>query len=245
MIFLPKVDYSKRQFLVYHRKTFELISTAFETERIFREVPIAEFKELDGHYTELMTDVIGLIDDLSRLRGHNEYSYRHSLNVAIICGIIGKWSGYTGGILKDLILAGLLHDIGKRFIPLEIIDKPGKLSVKEMDIVEEHSSQGYNLLKELAGISSEVKTGVFQHYERLDGSGYPLGLSNEKISIFARIIAIADMYDAMTNERIYRSQMSPYSAVQVIVADMDKKLDQNICMIFLTRIQNFLVDNSP
>jgi putative nucleotidyltransferase with HDIG domain len=241
---MVQINGSKQQFLVHHRRTCELISTAFETERIFSEVPIAEFKELGGYYIELLLDVIRLVEDLSRLWGHNEYSFTHSLNVAIICGTIGKWLGYTGEVLKDLILAGLLHDIGKTFIPLTIINKPRKLSAKEMDVVKEHSSKGYNLLKELDWISSEVKAGVFQHHERLDGSGYPLGLFNEKISFFARIIAIADMYDAMTNERVYRARMSHYSAVQAIIGDIDKKLDRNICMIFLTKTHNFFADNS-
>ncbi len=243
-VVLPtKFDCSKQHFLIHYWKNFELAATAFETVRILKEVPIIEFKELAGHYIDLMIDMIACMESLSLLQAHNEYSFKHSLNVAIIAGIIGKWLGYTRGELKDIILAGLLHDVGKTLIPVEILNKPGKLSVKEMDIAKQHSFRGYNLLQELADISREVKIAVFQHHERLDGSGYPLGLIEDQISVFSKIIAIADMFDAMTNERVYRSKMSLFFAVQTIVDDMNHKLDPIIGKVFLKNIQDFLSES--
>lgn len=244
-VVLPaKFDHSKLHFLMPHWETVELVATAFETVRIFKEVPIAECKELVEFYIELMIDVIGAVHHLSQLRAHNPYTFRHSLNVAIISGLIGKWLGYTGETLKDLILAGLFHDIGKILIPLEILNKSGKLTAKEMDVVKKHSSHGYDFVKGLKETSDEVKISILQNHERLDGSGYPFGLFKDKISVFARIIAIADVYDAMTSERVYRRKLSPFSAVETIVGDMYDKLDPDICIIFLARIQDYLTSSS-
>lgn len=240
-VVLPsKIDYSKLHFSLPHRKTVELVATTFETVHFFQEVPIAECKELVGIYLELMIDITEVANYLSQLRAYNEYTFRHSLNVAIISGLIGKWLGYNGKTLKNLILTGLLHDIGKILVPLAIINMPGKITAKEMEVVKEHSYHGYELVKELENISDEVKIGILQHHERLDGSGYPLGLFGDKISPFARIIAIADMYDAMTNERVYRTQMSPFFAMETIAGDMHHKLDPDICIIFLTKIRSYL-----
>jgi len=203
-------DNLRRYFSPLYQETIELIAEAFERVRIFEEVPIATFKELAENYIELMLDMVGVIDNLSRVRAHNEYTFNHSLNVAIICGLIGKWLGYTGQNLKDLILTGLLHDIGKAIVPLEILNKPGKLTVDEMDVVKRHPSQGYNLLRKQNDIRDEIKMGILQHHERQDGSGYPQGLTREKICDFGSIVSIADMYDAMTTTRVYRKKMSAY-----------------------------------
>lgn len=230
--------------LLTDRETVELVAAAFEEEPIFGKIPLAEFRELAGTYRELMMDVLGVVDYLSQLRAHNHYTFRHAIDVASISGLIGRWLGYTGEKLKDLILAGLLHDIGKIGIPLEILNKPGKLTVKEMCVVKQHSCYGYDLLKRLKVTSDAVNCSILQHHERLDGSGYPFGLSKDKISVFARIIAIADIYDAMTSERVYRRKKSPVSVMKTIAGDMHDKLDTGICITFLANTRDYLTTNS-
>ena len=244
-VVLPSnIDYSKLHFLQPYRETVELVATTFETVRYFNEVTIAQFQELEKVYLELMIDIIRVANYLYQLRCYSDYTFRHSLNVAIISGLIGKWLGYTGKTLKDLILTGLLHDTGKSLVPLAIINAPRKITAKEMEVVKEHPYFGYELLKELENISDEVKIGILQHHERFDGSGYPFGLIKDKISLFARIIAIADMYDAMTNERVYRTKLSPFSALETIAIDMHHKLDPDIGILFMTKIQSYLASNS-
>jgi HD-GYP domain-containing protein (c-di-GMP phosphodiesterase class II) len=230
--------------LLPYQETFESVVTAFERVWMLTEYAVNEFRELSGVCIELMIDMDGVVNHLSQLRAYNEYTFLHSLNVAIISGLIGREIGYTGAALKDLILAGLLHDIGKIRIPPEIINKPGKLTVDEMDVVKKHSLHGYELLNELEHIAYETKMGILQHHERLDGSGYPFGLRKNRISLFARIVAIADMYDAMTSERVYRRRMSPCSAVETILGDMHHKLDPNICIVFLKKIRDYFTGKS-
>lgn len=228
-----------RQHLEPHQKTVEMVIAAFAKAAINKETSSSEFRELAEICLELILDTPAVINHLSRLRTYNEYTFLHSLNVAVISGLIGRELGLSGMAFKNLVLSGLLHDIGKQLIPQAIINKPGALTVREMAIIKEHARHGYELLKELAHIPYETKIGVLQHHERLDGSGYPFGLTKYKISLFARIIAVADSYDAMTSERVYRAKMSPFTAMEAIADNMPHKLDPNICMLFLAKLKEY------
>ena len=235
---------SNCRFFCIYKDTLTSVEETFKKVRAFKEVPIAECKELVENYIELIVNIVGVIDDLHNVKSHNEYTFRHSLNVAIIAGIIGKWMGFAGKDLKDIILAGLLHDIGKVLIPEDILDKPGKLTPEEMAVVRAHPTHGYHLLDDCFDITEEVKLGILQHHEREDGSGYPLGLTREKIHMYAKIVAIADIYDAMSTERVYRKKVPPFTVVEVILDQMYDKLNPQICLIFLAHIRGFLIGSS-
>lgn len=230
----------KQDFKILYKETLHAIELAFEKLRIFKEVPILEFKELAEERIKLLVDIVETMDCLHDIKVHSEYTFKHSLNVAIIAGIIGKWLGYKDEQLKELILAGLLHDIGKVFVSQEILNKPGQLTVGEKQIIETHSLQGYNLLSGIAAVSDDVKTGVLQHHERLDGSGYPTNLLGDEITTYAKIIAIADIYDALTTERVYRKKLSPFLALEIIFEELYDKLDPTIALIFLTNVCSYL-----
>ncbi|MDF2875258.1 MAG: hypothetical protein K0R22_1941 [Sporomusa sp.] len=231
-------------FFSIYKDTLESVEKTFKKVRAFKEVPIAECKELVENYIELIINIVGVIDDLHNVKSHNEYTFKHSLNVAIIAGIIGKWIGFTGQKLKDIILAGLLHDIGKVLIPEDILDKPGKLTPEEMAIIRTHPTHGYHLLDDCLEIAEEVKLGILQHHEREDGTGYPLGSSQGNIHIYAKIVAIADIYDAMSTERVYRKKIPPFTVVENILDQMYDKLDPHICLVFLAHIRGFLLGSS-
>ncbi|MBP2637122.1 MAG: hypothetical protein H6Q72_3029 [Firmicutes bacterium] len=224
-----------------YNETLDVISSTFKKARRFKEVPLAECSELVGNYVELMIDIESVLDNLYRIRTHHEYTFTHSLHVAILTGLLGKWMGFTGSNLKNLILAGLLHDIGKALIPQRILDKPGPLTTAEMDIIKLHSTQGYNLLGNCIEIPEEVKLGVLQHHEREDGSGYPFGLKGKDISIYAKFVAIADVYDAMTTDRVYRAKHPPITTIHTMLTHMHTKLDSIICLTFSAKLQKFLL----
>lgn len=232
---------ARHEILKTYEKTLGLVKTAFEKIRTFQEVPIKECEELVENYIELMANVTGVISILHKVKSHNEYTFGHSLNVAIISGVLGKWLGFTAGDLKDIILAGLLHDIGKIFISSDILDKPGKLTDEEMEIIKTHSACGSRLVSDCDEISQETKLGILQHHERQDGSGYPQKLKGEDIHIYANIVALADLYDAMSNKRIYRRQLPPFVVVETILEQMYKKLDPNVCLIFLENLRELMM----
>ncbi|XER14733.1 hypothetical protein SATMO3_50160 [Sporomusa aerivorans] len=244
-VVFPDEKYSQKpSFFSSYRETLDMVETTFERVRLFKEVPIAECREIVDNYIELMINVVDVMDSIFRMKSHNENAFRHSLNVAIIAGILGKWLGFAGQQLKDIILAGLLHDIGKSLIPRRILDKPGSLTNEEMEIVKKHPQQGYRFVLDCQELSRNVKLGIMQHHEREDGTGYPFGLHSGEIHVAAKIVAIADMYEAMTTSSVYHEKMSPFAALGVILEQMYEKLDTKICYTFITNLSRTMIGNT-
>lgn len=226
-----------------YEKIMVSLKLAFEHVRIFNEVPLAQMQELVDFSINPLIETRGILEYLRKIQKQDCYTYRHSLNVAIIAGIIGKWCKYQGRELGDLILAGLLHDIGKVQVPVYILNKPGRLTDGEMQEIRKHPEYGYKLLKALA-VSPKVKLAVLQHHERKDGSGYPKGRTGREICDYAAIIAVADVYDAMTTTRVYRSKQTPLLAAEVLLEQMYRQLDPYVCNTFLTYLKNSCIGAS-
>ena len=139
---------------------------------------------------------------ISKLKAFDEYTYTHCINVSILAVILGKRLGYSRDRLELLGIAGIFHDVGKSVIPEIILNKPGKLSKTEMNIMRTHPLRGYQILKDQPGIANEVLRGCLEHHEKFDGSGYPRGLRGNQISDFSRLLTVVDVYDALTSKRV-------------------------------------------
>ncbi|MCI5639818.1 MAG: HD-GYP domain-containing protein [Lachnospiraceae bacterium] len=173
---------------------------------------------------------------LHKIRKYDDATFIHSLNVAILCNLYGQWTNMPQEECDVLTLAGLLHDVGKMKIPEEIIKKPGSLTEEEFNEVKNHPRRGYLLLESLH-IDDRIKKAALQHHERCDGSGYPDGLVSEQIDDFAKIVAIADIYDALTSARVYRGPLCPFAVIDMIEKDnQQKKFDSRFLIPFLTGI---------
>ena len=183
------------------------------------------------------------MNHLLMIRHTNDYTFEHSVNVAILSGVLGKWMGIRGQELRDLIFAGLMHDIGKSQIPAEVLNKPGKLLPQELEVMRMHTSKGYYLLREVPQVPTVVMWAVLQHHERMDGSGYPLKLKGDGIHKFARIISVADTYDAMTSDRVYRRRTTPYHVIDELFGQMCATLDPVVCSTFLYHVKDFMSGN--
>ena len=170
-----------------------------------------------------------------------EYLFRHSVNVAFLAGLIGKWLDWSEIKIQQLVVAGMLHDIGKMRISVDILDKPGRLLPEEMDVMKQHPVLGYEILQEAAVLDETIKQGVLQHHERFDKSGYPAALQKSDISQIAKVIAVADVYDAMISIRVYRKAMSPIAVMQEIYNQMFVKLDLRICSMFIQYAKQALI----
>lgn len=144
------------------------------------------------------------------IRDYDGYTYSHSLYVGILSVLLGKYIGLSISNLNDLALCGLLHDIGKTDIPIDITNRPGPLTSEEFEIMKQHPSLSYKKLGENIIISQTVLQGVQTHHEKYDGSGYPFGLAGKDIPLYARILAIADVYDALNSTRPYRKAWSGF-----------------------------------
>lgn len=186
---------------------------------------------------------IALFDMLHNMRAVNDSIYAHSLNVALITGVFGKWLNMTQEDLNTLVLAALLHDIGKIQIPTEILDKPGKYTEEEFALVQKHPLLGYQLLQNHPQLDPRIKNAALMHHERCDGSGYPQALSADAIDDFAQIIAIADVYDAMTAARSYRAPLCPFQVIEAFEKEGLQKYKPQFILTFLERIASTYQSN--
>ena len=214
---------------------------------IFNEVALGKKLQVEGigeSVGELIHETLKYNNVLGRLREietSDDYTYKHSINVCVLSTMIGKWMGYKGKKLRALSMAALLHDIGKAKIPSDILNKKGKLTLEEFDIAKKHAVIGYKILEENNNISTDICLGVLQHHERMDGSGYSMGVKGDKIHEYGRIIAVADIYDAMTSTRVYKEKESPFIVAELIADNSFKELDPRVSNCFLYHISKYYV----
>jgi putative nucleotidyltransferase with HDIG domain len=170
---------------------------------------------------------------MRNLWGHHEYTYLHCVNVAILAVSVGIKMNLTAEDLTYLGTAGILHDIGKNKIPAWLLDKTGQLSEEEYGMLRKHPEYGYDMLTSSQELTSVTRAGVLQHHERYDGSGYPRGLKGKEITLYARILAVADTYDAMTSDRAYREAYAPSEAVEYLMGNGDQLYDNLVIDAFV------------
>ena len=178
---------------------------------------------------------------LSTLKSYDDSTFNHSLNVALICNIFGKWLDMSDEDIKLLTTCGLLHDIGKLLIPDEVIKKPGRLTDEEFNLIKSHPRKGYEILQK-KNANIHVQYAALMHHEKCDGSGYPFGLKEDKIDSFAQIVTIADIYEAMTAKRVYREPLSPFTVINSFEADGLKKYNPKFLLTFLERVVNSYIN---
>lgn len=185
-------------------------------------------------------DAIAL--DISALKTSDEYTFKHSVDVATIAMIVAKQQGHSEKEIHEIGVTGLLHDIGKTKVPLEILNKPGRLDDHEFAIMKQHSVYGYQMVRERNEFSPAVCLGVLQHHEKINGSGYPMGVDDSKLSPYARVLAVADIYDALVTERPYKAAYSQRDAVEMIMS-MTMELDIHAMKSFLESMILYPVDS--
>ena len=180
---------------------------------------------------------------LSKIKKYDDYTYNHSINVAFYSMLIAKWMKLPEDERRDVVLSGLLHDIGKTKIPIHILNKKAALLSDEYDEMKKHSVYGYNILKASGRVAGEVCRAVLLHHEREDGSGYPFGIRGTHINKFAKIIAITDVYDAMISNRVYKKAVCPFNAFEMFYTDGLKSFDINILMTFTKNISPYFISS--
>lgn len=171
-----------------------------------------------------------IIECLNSLKKADEYTYIHCINVGIYSMLIAKWMGLSLQVIKDVTQSGLLHDIGKAKVTNEILNKPGKLTNEEFDEIKKHTIFGYDLVKKYSDFNENIKNAVLMHHERMDGSGYPFGRTEDDITLNAKIVSVADTFDAMTSNRVYKKGTIPFKAFKMFMSEGLKQYD--IAIIF-------------
>lgn len=182
-------------------------------------------------------DSMSILTLLSNMRSYDDETYAHCVNVSLICNIFAKWLRLSEEEIKTATMCGLLHDIGKLAVPEEILKKPGKLTNDEYTVIKDHSKAGYEILRK-NGVSPHICNAALLHHERSDGSGYPLHLKSEQIDPYAKIVAIADVYDATTSPRVYRGPMCPFEVIDLFEKDGLQKYDVSYILVILENLVN-------
>lgn len=223
-------DSTRRQGKKIVTNTFQKLKNGF------LDLNVKELKTvIDDITTELVLNEDVLLNLVS-LKSTSSYTYEHSVNVSVICIALGKMLGYSETELFKLGMGGMLHDIGKTLIPEEILNKPNSLSDYEYKLIKEHPELGFNYLQQIDSISPLSRIVVYSHHERVDGSGYPRGLKGDEIHEFARVAAIADVFDALTSDRVYRDKWPTYKAAEYIMNNTEKLFDYQLVKKFLPQV---------
>lgn len=184
-----------------------------------------------------------VFDMIHNMRNQDDETYIHCLNVALISNVLGRWLHFTKKELETLTLCGLLHDIGKIMIPPEIIKKPDKLTEAEFNTIKTHPVRGYNILR-AQNANIHVQMTAMMHHERCDGSGYPMGIKGDQIDRFAKIVMVADVYEAMTAARVYRGPLCPFEVIGIFESEGLSKFDTRTVMTFLEHVNQTYLNNN-
>ncbi len=173
---------------------------------------------------------------LSKLQDFDEYTFMHCVNVATFSLILGKALHYTQSEMKKLGVGALFHDVGKTRVDKNILNKPGDLNAAELKVIHQHPVFSVELLREVPAMNLESMQVALEHHERLSGKGYPRGLKGKDISEFGKIAAIADVYDAMTSDRVYQAKLLPHAAISRIYKMAEGNFDPGLVERFIARI---------
>lgn len=170
---------------------------------------------------------------LSKLSNYDSYTYSHSINVAAIALVFGEFLGMPRKDLKMLGVAGMMHDLGKTAIPNRIINKRGRLTKNEFEQIKKHPIFGLRILEKSRDIPPSVMQAVAEHHEKYNGTGYPHGLKKNDTSVFGRILALADVYDALTSDRSYKNAILPNKALAIMYGMRDQDFDAREVQMFI------------
>lgn len=193
-----------------------------------------------GLTTQKLIDNLATNEDIfvniTDMKMYDDYTYHHSLSVAIMAIAIGLEMGFDNHMLNEIGTAGLLHDIGKMSIPIDIINKPAKLTPEEFELVKQHPVFAAKHLGDRKIVSENIYYAILEHHERVDGTGYPYHLKGDSIHPYARILAVADVYDALTSNRPYRVPSPPNEAIEYIMGGVGSHFDENVVKAFLHKV---------
>ncbi|WP_102344996.1 HD-GYP domain-containing protein [Bacillus sp. Marseille-P3661] len=229
----PITEKTKKEAIDTIEETFDVVHKEKELSKVF------VYERLGKQFSAVVRDILNQIKNhkdvislLSDVYSYDNYIFTHSLNVTIYTLALGLELKLTQKQLEDIGMGAMLHDVGKMMVPVEILTKPGRLTDEEFKIIQKHSEDGFSILRKVPNIPLTSAHCAYQHHERLDGSGYPRGLVKDQIHHFGRMLAIADVYDAVTSNRVYRKAMLPTEGLEILYTGAGTKFEQPMIEAF-------------
>ncbi|MGE4282867.1 MAG: HD-GYP domain-containing protein [Clostridia bacterium] len=224
----------------YGHKT-QQVKTLLEDFASGKNMDSKKVNEITDFMYNQVTSNYDIVQCISHIRSMGDMTYTHSMNVSTYAMLIGKWIELPEEDTKDLMVAGVLHDIGKVKIPVEILSKADSLTPEENEILKKHPIYGYEILKDVPNINENIKNAILMHHEREDGSGYPQGIRGDRINLFAKILSLADAYDLIMSQKNGQRFNTPFEAIDEFNKVGLGYFDAKILMTFLSRISNYYV----
>lgn len=224
--------------LIQSESTNQFVKKKIQRESLWN---ISQMQEMSKLIVDDIFSKPELLVSLVDIKSLDTYTFNHSVNVGILALTLGIGYGLNRNDLYDLTLGCMLHDIGKIFIPMDILNKSNKLNDDEFNIIKGHCEKGFTYLRDNTDLGPKVRIISLQHQEKFDGSGYPQGLKGNEINQLSQISAVADVYDALTSDRPYRKALSPHEAIEYIMASGNTHFDMNMVKAFLKKIIPFPV----
>jgi HD-GYP domain-containing protein (c-di-GMP phosphodiesterase class II) len=238
-----KIDIPKHQIHIPPPKTLKIFEKEiFRAEKVYGSAQlvvsgmmknITQGREVDSKLAkEAVADCINSILNspdamlwLTQVKNKDEYTAQHSLNVCVLSILLGRYLNYSKKQLHTIGICGLMHDMGKMLVPSDILNKPAKLEQNELVIMQSHTVLGYELLKSSRGIDISAAETAYFHHERMNGTGYPRQIGEENIPYLTRIISIADVYDAITSDKVYQKGETHLKATHILSQHMGSHFD--------------------
>ena len=196
-----------------HREANELVRSVMHDIRVGKQIEVERCEPLVEDILDSILCVPDALLPLAQVKSRDEYTFQHSVSVAALAVAFGRALDMPRAVIKELAMGGLLHDVGKALVPEALLNKPGKLTDDEYAVMKTHAGRGAELLRKTPGISEIAYNAAAQHHERFDGSGYPNGLKGAEISLHGQMLAIVDVYDAITSLRIYHKPIPATEAL--------------------------------
>lgn len=216
-----------------HNRTKTYIDNLLEDVRLGNSLDTNTARDLVSEITESISTSPNAMVWLSHLKHRDEYTVTHCMNTCILSVTFGRFLGMSKDELQLMGLGALLHDIGKMRVPTEILNKPGRLTREEFDIIKTHPAKGHELLIGKGGIPEESLDIVLHHHERLSGKGYPHGLNYDQVNRMTKIVSIVDVYDAITSDRCYHNGVAPHEALKNMYAWIGMDFEQELVEQFI------------
>jgi putative nucleotidyltransferase with HDIG domain len=230
------VQKEHKQAKVTQKKVRKYIRGFLKSTRFGETVDTDAAKGLVSESVESVLRHPDAMSFLTKLRGQDEYTVEHCINVCMLAIVFGRRLGLRKNQLINLGLCGLLHDVGKMKVPYEILMKPGRLTQEEYEIMKQHTELGAAFLKKRKGVFQGVIDVALSHHERPDGLGYPNGLADSELALFTKIISIVDAYDAITGDRVYATGRPSTEALRILYEQRGKQFDDKLALAFIQTV---------
>lgn len=211
----------------------QAVMSMFEEARMGKTVDTGGAKQLVQEIADSVSRNPGALISLARLKTADDYTYMHSVAVCAMMVALGKQLGLSEEDTRSAGVAGLMHDLGKAAMPMDVLNKPGKLTDAEFAIIKTHPVEGYRLLEGGSGVDPMVMDVCLHHHEKIDGSGYPKGLKGDEISLFAKMGAVCDVYDAITSNRPYKAGWDPAESLRKMAEWASGHFDGKVFQAFV------------